>query len=88
MRMPSLLLLTRALDTGGAQRQLVELALGLKRSGWEVTVATFYPGGPLEAPLRTAGVRIISLDKRGRWDVLPFIWRLIKLLRRERPLFA
>ncbi|MDB5921285.1 MAG: putative Lipopolysaccharide core biosynthesis glycosyltransferase [Betaproteobacteria bacterium] len=88
MSIPSLLLLTRALDTGGAQRQLVELALGLQRTGWQVTVATFYPGGPLEAPLRSAGVRIVSLDKRGRWDVLPFIWRLIQLIRRERPLFA
>jgi glycosyltransferase involved in cell wall biosynthesis len=88
MSVPTLLLLTRALDTGGAQRQLVALAIGLKQVGWKVTVATFYPGGALETLLRSAGVPVVSLDKRGRWDVLPFTWRLIQLIRRERPQFA
>ena len=88
MSVPSILLLIRALDTGGAERQLVELAVGLQRSGWKVVVATFYPGGLLEAPLRAAHIPIHSLDKRGRWDVLPFMWRLIKLIRHERPRFT
>src|SRR5215210_1895745 len=88
MRAPTLLLLTRALDTGGAQRQLVELALGLQRARWKVTVATFYAGGALETALRGAGIPVTSLDKQGRWDVLPFMWRLVQLIRRERPQFV
>jgi len=88
MSASSILLLTRALDTGGAQRQLVELALGLQRAGWKVAVATFYSGGPLERPLQAAGVPIHDLDKRGRWDVVPFLWRLITLIRRDRPDFV
>lgn len=88
MSIPTLLLLTRALDTGGAQRQLVELAIGMQRAGWKVTVATFYGGGPLEMVLRRAGVPIVSLDKQGRWDVLPFMWRLIRLIRSKRPQFV
>jgi glycosyltransferase involved in cell wall biosynthesis len=88
MRAPTLLLLTRALDTGGAQRQLVELAIGLQRARWKVTVATFYPGGALETVLLGAGVPVVSLHKRGRWDVLGFMWRLVQLIRRERPQFV
>jgi glycosyltransferase involved in cell wall biosynthesis len=88
MSTPYILLLTRALDTGGAQRQLIELAIGLKRAGWRVAVATFYPGGTLENRVGAAGIRIFSLDKRGRWDVLPFLWRFVKLMRAERPHFA
>ena len=88
MSAPSIFFLMRALDTGGAQRQLVELATGLHRQGWRVTVATFYPGGLLESALRAAGVRVLCLDKKGRWDVVPFLWRLIRLVRRERPHFT
>jgi glycosyltransferase involved in cell wall biosynthesis len=35
--------------------------------------------------LRAAGVPVLSLAKAGRWDVLPFLVRLAKLLRQERP---
>jgi glycosyltransferase involved in cell wall biosynthesis len=88
MNTPSILLLTRALDTGGSQRQLVELALALQRRGWKVAVATFYGNGLLERPLQAAGIPIFFLNKRGRWDVFPFVWRLITVMRRERPHFV
>src|SRR5437870_2479253 len=88
MSTPSILLLTRALDTGGSQRQLVELALALKRRGWKVSVATFYGNGPLEPLLHEGGVPIFFLNKRGRWDVFPFVWRLVSAIRRERPQFV
>jgi glycosyltransferase involved in cell wall biosynthesis len=82
---PKILLLTRKLDMGGAQRQLVELALGLHTRGWRVVVATFYSGGALAAQLDGAGVETISLGKIGRWDLFGFAWRLTALVRRERP---
>lgn len=82
---PSVLFLVRALDVGGAQRQLVELAGGLHRAGWLVMVVTFYGGAALEAPLKQAGVPVVCLNKRGRWDVLPFLWRLAQVIRRHRP---
>lgn len=82
---PSMVFLIRALDIGGAQRQLVELASGLHHCGWNVTVATFYPGGPLAEGLMNAGVRLVSLDKAGRTDTVSFGWRLIRFMRSESP---
>ncbi|MGH7180953.1 MAG: glycosyltransferase [Nitrospiraceae bacterium] len=77
--------LVRALDYGGAERQLVVLARGLHARGHEVVVAPFYSGGPWEQELLEAGVRIRPLQKRGRWDLLPFLLRLARVMREERP---
>lgn len=77
--------LIRALTVGGAERQLVELARGLRERGHDVLVIVFYPDGPLGEELVRAGVRLCSLDKRGRWETLGFLGRLLRLLRREAP---
>ncbi|MCA9774177.1 MAG: glycosyltransferase [Myxococcales bacterium] len=82
----SVVILTRTLKFGGAERQIVLTARGLAARGARVTVATFYPGGELEADLRDApGVEVVSLDKRSRWDLVGFILRLRRLARRGRP---
>ena len=77
--------LIRSLDIGGAQRQLIELASGLHRANWQVKVLVFYGGGELEPDLLKRGVRVESLAKTGRWDVIGFSYRLLRALRRERP---
>lgn len=77
--------LVRSLDYGGAQRQLVTLAKALDKSRFEVSVLTFFCGQPLEQELDGTGVRIVSLNKRGRWDLLPFLCRLIREARLLRP---
>lgn len=64
---------------------MVELAKALDKKLFEVTVFTFYPGGALEQELAGSGVRIVSLSKSGRWDVLRFFSRLVRHLRRLRP---
>lgn len=80
-----ILFLTRSLNCGGAERQLVLLARGLHQRGHDVAVALFYSGGPLEADLREASVRILPLNKRGRWDLLGFLTRLVRTVLHERP---
>lgn len=80
-----ILFLARSLGYGGAERQLVALARGLQGAGHTVTVALFYGGGPLEAELRESGVAVRSLDKRGRWDLLSFLSKLIRMVRAEQP---
>ena len=77
--------LTRSLNYGGAERQLIALAKGLRERGHFVTVAVFYAGGPLEKELRGAQVRVSVLDKQGRWNVFSFLWRLIKFVHLEKP---
>ncbi len=74
----------RSLDYGGAQRQLISLAKTLDKNRFRVCVLAFYPG-PLEQELAGSGVQVISLNKRGRWDILGFLRRLIRQVRLARP---
>ncbi|MGH8321205.1 MAG: glycosyltransferase [Gammaproteobacteria bacterium] len=83
--LPRVMLLLPSLVRGGAERQAVTLACALHEHGWPVTVACFYAGGPLGATLQDRGVPLFDLGKRGRWDVIGFLFRLWRLLRRERP---
>jgi len=80
-----ILFLARSLDVGGAERQLVVLTAGLRRKGHLVKVAIFYEGGPLELELNASDVPVIHLNKKGRWDILGFLVRLIRAIRQEAP---
>ncbi len=80
--LPQLLFLARSLQQGGAERQLVALASGLHQRGWPVTVVCFYGGGTFQPDLERAGVPLVDLKKRGRWDVFGFLWRLWRVLRK------
>jgi glycosyltransferase involved in cell wall biosynthesis len=77
--------LIHSLSIGGAERQLTVLSKGLRDRGHEVVVIVFYSGGPLEQDLRSAGVRIRSLNKRSRWDIRALLGRLPHIIREERP---
>jgi len=78
--------LIRDLETGGAQRQLVTLLEGLDPSRFTVTLITFYGGGRFSDQARQIPhLDYVSLDKRGRWDILGFMGRLLRELRRRRP---
>jgi len=77
--------LIRALDVGGAQRQLMALAGGLDQKVFEVTILTLYSGGALIGDLRGTGVRVIPLDKKGQWDLVGFFVHLATVCRGLRP---
>jgi glycosyltransferase involved in cell wall biosynthesis len=77
--------LARSLETGGAERQLTALAAGLDRRRFWPVGRCFYARGPLLGHLEAAGVPVVDLAKRGRWDVLPFSLRLLKALRELQP---
>jgi glycosyltransferase involved in cell wall biosynthesis len=79
------LFLARQLNIGGAERQLVTLANDLAARGHEVVIASYYPGGALSKKLDSGRVRLISLGKRSRWDLLYLYIRLIRVMRQERP---
>jgi len=83
-RPASIFFLIRSLNLGGAERQLIQLASGLKTRGHEVTVAVYYEG-ELDREVRSAGVRLLNLGKQGRWDLARFAWRLIKAIRSTKP---
>ncbi|RCJ37355.1 group 1 glycosyl transferase [Nostoc minutum NIES-26] len=75
----------RDLNFGGAQRQLVTLAKGLDKQGFDVNILYFYPGGPLEKDLKDSNISVICLEKRGRWHLFSFFWHLVQHLKQIRP---
>mgnify|MGYP001376188192 CR=1 FL=1 len=78
--MTKIVLLTRSLDIGGAEIQLVNLAVGLTNQGLNIRVAEFYGGGILESRLKRLGVSVISLKKMGRWDFIVFGFKFFRLV--------
>jgi glycosyltransferase involved in cell wall biosynthesis len=76
--------LVRALNLGGAQSQMVILARELQQRGHQIHVIAFYDGVHKQT-LLDARVAVHLLNKRGRWDVVGFLWRLITLVRRQAP---
>jgi len=81
----TILFLVQGLEIGGAERQLVTLARGLRRRGHRVIVVPFYEGGPLRQGLIAERVEILDLKKAGRWDVVPFVFRLLRTIRVVKP---
>lgn len=81
-----LLFLVRQFDSGGAERQLLELVKALDKSFFAITVVVFYDGGSLFSELEAIpGVRVVSLKKKGRYDCLGFLQRLFRTMLAERP---
>jgi glycosyltransferase involved in cell wall biosynthesis len=81
-----LLFLVRSLNCGGAERQLLQLVRGLSRRTFSVTVAVMYPGGALwQEAKEIEGIRLICLEKRGRWDLVSLGRRLWSVAREIQP---
>ena len=80
-----ILFLVRQLNIGGAERQLVILANELASRGHEVVIASYYAGGALCEKLDSRRVRLISLEKRSRWDLLSLYAKVLRVVRQERP---
>src|ERR1700757_5071329 len=84
-RRVKLVFLIRNLGIGGAERQLVALATNLDRNEFDVTVLTLYGGGGFLEDLTRAGVRAVSLNKKGRWDLSSITWHLMRVIRELKP---
>lgn len=75
-----------SLATGGAETLLCGAAQALaRRPGIEVTIALLYPRMAEARRLEGSGVRIVSLDMRGSWDVARGIARLRRVIRDVNP---
>lgn len=80
------LFLIRQLEIGGAERQLLTLVRGLPCDRWEPTVVTMYrSGGLAEEFAKVPGLRVVSLDKQGRYDLIDFGNRLRRIIQEVRP---
>jgi glycosyltransferase involved in cell wall biosynthesis len=81
----SVFILIRSLNVGGAERQVCILAQSLQKKGYKVTVGVFYARGVLEQKLRQAGVTIVALEKKGRWDLVGWFCRYLAIIRKANP---
>lgn len=77
--------LTRSLEVGGSERQMLLLARGLADRGHRVMVLSMYPGGALASLLKGSQVSLQELHKNGRWDLVGFAVRLRGELKRWQP---
>ena len=77
----NILFFIRSLGPGGAERQLVNLAIGLRRRGHKISVVTMYSGGVFEDSLSVSAIPIHCLDKTGRWQILSPLMRLQQILK-------
>ena len=75
------LLLVVGFDVGGTEAHVLELASRLDRRSFDVLVCSLKPVGCLGKELPSRGVRVVSLDGVGKFDlrVLSRLWRIIKL---------
>ncbi|KWT84441.1 glycosyl transferase group 1 [Candidatus Magnetominusculus xianensis] len=77
--------LIQTLDTGGAERQLIELVKALDKARFSITVGAFYDGGAFRAELEgVEGVRVVTFGQRSRWDPVPVV-RILREARSIKP---
>jgi glycosyltransferase involved in cell wall biosynthesis len=81
-----ILFLMRSLEIGGAERQMVELVKNMDHNRFNILVVTFYNKGALRSLIEnTPGVQVTSLEKSDRWDLIPFFWKLLSVVKTYRP---
>ena len=80
-----ILFLSRQLNIGGAERQLVTLANELAARGHEIVIASYYPGGALAQMIDPKRIKVISYEKKSRWDLFTLLFKTLKIVRAEQP---
>lgn len=70
---------------GGAEKQLTTLAKGLSLKGYDVSVLCFYPDANSEIDFSGTSIKLISLGKQSRWDMVGFFGRLFQQLKYIQP---
>lgn len=75
-------LVTDRLYSGGAERHLVNLAMGLKRLGHEVLALVYWPDDFFESELTEAGIPVKLIAARNR---LHLIFAMRRAIRQSRP---
>ncbi len=81
-----ILFLMRSLEFGGTERQLVELVRNMDHSRFDIHIVTFYDGGVLRPLLEAIpGVKVTSLGKASRWDMISFFWKFLSVIKTYKP---
>ena len=73
------------LDTGGAERSLVNLVTGIDRAQFSSDVVTLVEAGPMARPLKEAGIPVTSLGMRRGRPTPAALLSLVRHLRATKP---
>ena len=82
--MKKIVLFTDCLGAGGAQRQLVGLAIMLKAKGYDMTVATYHNIDFYKKQLDDAGVRNLVIPNGS--NIKKRIWVVRSFLKKKSPI--
>ena len=74
-------ILTTGLAYGGAETQLVNLAISLKKRGWKVRVVSMLSPQAFTEELKEAGIPLSTLNMRRGVADPRVVFRLVKILR-------
>jgi len=85
MGLPMVMFLITGLAYGGAETQLVNLAISLKKRGWEVRVVSMLPPQAFTEELKEAGIPLSTLNMRRGVADPRAVFGLVKMLREWRP---
>ena len=77
--------LIRSLHIGGAERQLFNLCVGMKKKNHSITIITFYNGGEIEKKLKEFNITIISINKKNKYNNIYPIFKIYKLIKEYKP---
>jgi len=75
------------LDMGGAERLVTDLCLRLDKQRFEPVILCFKRGGQWEQELRQAGIKVIVLKKRFKFDPIN-LFDLWCVIRKEKPMLV
>ena len=82
------MLLTTSLAYGGAETQLVRLAIRLKSRGWEVGVISLMPPKAYVEDLEAVGIPVFSLGIRRKFPDPRPVLRLARIIREWQPVIV
>lgn len=81
--MPKVLYIIDTLETGGAETSILEIASRLK--SWKPIVICIYSGESLKSRFEDAGIKVYSLNLKGKYEILQGKKQIIKIVKRENP---
>ena len=81
--MPRVCLVIDNLNIGGSEIDLADLARGLHKRGYHVFICCLRAGGALVKEVEQAGVKVVILGKKSRFD-FTLMLRLADLLKKEK----
>ena len=83
MNSRKVILLIDSLGTGGAQRQIINLAIGLKKKGLTPLIIYYFDQNFFHEELKECEIETVYIKRKNIFDIL-FIFRFLKLLKSER----